>query len=446
MSSGLTQQALLRHRWSLAGPAATQVVGAGVISVMVMAVHSISSSLTLAGQQAPAVAHAVEFLNIFRGNARFLSIITVGVTMNLAMSQQMRDIALLRSIGACPAQVRWCLVRQAVVVAVPASIIGFVLAIPVCAIWLRLLTGHGVLPGAVRFHPDPAALVSALAAVVITSAIGTMVAVLRPSRLAPARAVTAALGGARPIGRGRIDVGVALVLGGIVLSVVLSQLSATVADAAGIFILLGESVGVGLLGPLILHGVTQVLSPCAGDGTGRLALDNINAMSRSLSGALIPLVLSISFATIQNGMLATAARATGDADTMDRWMTFGGTASTVLFAAVAALNCLITVNVGRGRDLATMTLSGGSRRTLLCISTVEALVFAATGLLIAGAISAVTLIPIAHASYHLWIPYLPLWSMAVGALAVIGLVGSGMVGTAAILTRRNPVHVLRVDA
>lgn len=446
MNSGITKQAMLRHRWSLAGPAATQVVGAGVISVMLMAAHSISSSLSPAGQQVPAVADAVAFIDIFRGDARFLSIIVVGLTMNLAMSRQMRDIALLRSIGASPAQVRWCLVRQSIIVAVPASIIGFVLAIPACATWLHLLTANGVLPGAVHFHPDPSALLSALEVVVITSVIGTMVAVLRPSRLPPARAATTAMVGARSIGRPRMVAGVALVVGGIVLSVVLSQLSATVATAAGIFILLGESVGVGLLGPLILRSVTRVLQPFAGEGNRRLALDNLDAMSRSLSGALIPLVLSISFATIQNGMLVTAAHVTGVADTSNRWMTFGGTTSTVMFAGVAALNCLVTVNVGRGRDLATMALAGGSRRTLLHVSWIETLVFAATGLVIAGAISASTLIPIAYSAYHLWIPYLPLWSVALGVTAVVCLVASAMVGTVSVLTKRNPVRVLRVDA
>lgn len=129
-------------------------------------------------------------------------------------------------------------------------------------------------------------------------------------------------------------------------------------------------------------------------------------------------------------MLATAAHATGVADTSNRWMTFGGTISTGMFAGVAALNFLITVNGGRGRDLATMALPGGPRRTLLRASTIETLVFAATGLLIAGAISASTLIPITYSAYHLWIPYLPLWTVAVGVLAVIGLIASAMVGTA----------------
>ncbi len=96
----------------------------------------------------------------------------------------------------------------------------------------------------------------------------------------------------------------------------------------------------GLLGPLILRSVTRVLEPFAGDGNRRLALDNPDAMSRSLSGALIPLVLSISFATIQNAMLVTAAHATGVADTSNRWMTFGGTTRSVMFAGVAALKLL----------------------------------------------------------------------------------------------------------
>ncbi len=64
---------------------------------------------------------------------------------------------------------------------------------------------------------------------------------------------------------------------------------------------------------------------------------------RPLAGALVPLVLSISFALIQDGMLATAHCATGVANGPERLLTFSGTTSMVLFAAVAAVNALVTV-------------------------------------------------------------------------------------------------------
>ncbi len=346
MNSGITKQALIRHRWSLLGPACTQVVGAAVIAVMLMASHSIDSSLTVAERHAPAIAGVVEAMNIFRGNARFLSVIIVGVTMSLAMTHQMHDIALLRSIGATPGQMRRCLVRQAVVVSVPASIVGFLLAIPVGAAWVGVLKSQDVLPSAVHFEPEMNAFYVALGVEMVASLVGTMVAVLRPSRLAPAKALTETTAGRGPIGRRRVVAGAALVAAGVGLSAVLSQLSASTASSAGIFILLGESVGVGLLGPLILRKVSRALEPYTGSGLGRLALEDLAAASRSLSGALIPLVLSISFALIQDGMLSTAAHATGVTNTTQRLMTLSGTASMVLFAGVAALNCLITIAVG----------------------------------------------------------------------------------------------------
>ena len=107
MRTGLVKQALLRHRWSLMAPACTQVLAACVISVMVMTAWSLSPSQLGPAARAVVVASEMDDVtSVFLGVAIYLSIIIVGVTMNLAIQQQLEDIALVRVVGASPGQIR----------------------------------------------------------------------------------------------------------------------------------------------------------------------------------------------------------------------------------------------------------------------------------------------------------------------------------------------------
>ncbi|MGH8945486.1 MAG: hypothetical protein ACRDVL_05000, partial [Acidimicrobiia bacterium] len=81
MRSGITRQALRRHRWSLLGPACTQVLAAGVIATMVMTATSLDrSSLTAGERHALTVADIPETTTVFIGISIYLSILVVGVT------------------------------------------------------------------------------------------------------------------------------------------------------------------------------------------------------------------------------------------------------------------------------------------------------------------------------------------------------------------------------
>jgi putative ABC transport system permease protein len=442
--SGITRQALRQHRGTLLAPASTQMLAAAVISAMVMTASSLDRApLDAAGRRALANADIRDTTSVFIGVAIYLSILIVGVTMNLAMSGQRHDIALLRVIGASPGQVRRSVALQAAVVAVPASTIGYLLAVPAGAGWVAALKAHGVVPDAVRFQPTVVALPIALAVELATSVVGAWLASIRPARLAPAAALTESLAGTRPLGRARSGLGVLLVAAGAVLSAVLARFAPEQAADAAFFVMLAECVGVGLLGPLFLGRVTTALRLVLPDGRPRLALDDLATMTRSLSGALIPLVLAAAFAMVKVATHTTTAHVTGVADpSADLWTDYSGTAIYAAFAGVAALNCLVTVLVTRRGDLSTMQLVGASRRDLVVIFTAEAVMVAATAAVLAAAVATITLAPILHTSLHTWVPYLPA-SAVVGGLAAVGAVtGIGMVVSVALLSRRAPTAIV----
>ena len=445
-TSGLTRQALRRHRWALLGPACTQTVSAAVISMMIMTAMSVDRSpLSAADRGSRPVVELLDTTSVFIGVSVYMSILVVGVTMNLAMGRQLHDVAVLRAIGSSPGQVRRSTARQAAVIAVPASVAGFLLAVPVGALWVAALRVHDVVPDAVRFTPHVLALPVALGVELATSLGGAFLAAVRTSRMRPAAALTETATGRRDVRPVRTTFGLVLVAAGVVLSAVLAGVAPEQAGDAAFFVMLAECVGVGMLGPLVLGAVAGMVRPVTRRGLARIALEDLATMTRALSGALVPLVLATAFAAVKVASHTTAARVTGNADAaVDRWTDYSGTAVYCVFAAVAALTCFITVLVGRRGALATIQLTGATRQQIVRLVALQTVVVAATALVLAAAVAGATLLPVLHTSLGVWLPYVPPAAVAGGVVLVGAVVAAGMVVPAAVMSRRPPVEVVRI--
>jgi putative ABC transport system permease protein len=349
----------------------------------------------------------------------------------------------VRVVGASPGQVRRAVALQVAVVTLPASAVGWLLAVPAGAAWIAALRAHDVLPAAARLEPQFTALPIALAVVLPTSVVGALVAAIRTSRVAPSVALAEAETRRRPIGRSRVAAGATLVIGGAALSVVLSQLDPDQADGGAFFVMLAECIGVGMLAPLALGRVARVVRRVAGDGVARLAVDNLDTMTRSLAGTLVPLVLAAAFTTLKIAVHTTTARVTGvTGPAADVWTDYSGTVIYATFAGVAALNCLVTVVVNRRRDLAAMQLLGADRRTLVRMTLVEAVVVTATAIVLAAGVAGITLAPMLHTSLGVWLPQFPPWVPVGGVVLMACIVIAGMVGPAAAVTRAAPIEVV----
>ena len=207
--------------------------------------------------------------------------------------------------------------------------------------------------------------------------------------------------------------------------------------------MLAECIGVGMLAPLALRRVAAMLRRVAGDGVVRLAVDNIEAMQRSLSGALVPLVLAAAFAAVKVAVHTTTTHVTGVPEPpADAWTDYSGTVIYATFSGLAALNCLVTVVVNRRRDLATMQLIGASRRDVVAITAVEAAIVSVTACVLAAGVACVTLAPMLHTSLGPWLPYFPLLVPVGGVVVVSAIAITGMAGPAAAVTRRPAIEVV----
>ena len=444
MSAGLTRQALRKHPWSFAGPVATLTLGTAVVSAGVGAQASFGGAgLDAAGRRALASTDAADFATVLVLLGIYLSILIVAVTMAATIARQGRDIALLRTAGATPGRVRRAVAIQAAVVAIPAALGGVLLGTLACRAWVGSLAGHGVLPTAVAFRFSAVAWPAALGVALGAGVLGALAAAVRPARVRPAVALTETAVPRRTFGPVRTGLGVLLAVGGTVLAVAASTLSADQAEDLGLLVVLALCVGAGLLGPRL-----RVAAPLARPfgRVGALAADNVAVRARALSAALVPLVLSVGFAAIKITAHTTAAHVRGTADpAADIWLDYSGTAVFVAFAAVAAVNALITMVLSRRGELAALRLAGATRGRVLGVLTCEALVVTGTALLAAACVAAVTLLPLLHGTLGTFVPYLPAGWLAAFVLGVFGLVALGTVAPAAALLRQPAIEAAGVE-
>jgi putative ABC transport system permease protein len=436
------RQALRRNPWSFLGPFTTQLLAAALVAAGLGILTSIDRApLDAAARRAVADSDLADAATIFVMLAIYLSIIIVGVTMTATIAQQARDIALVRAIGATPGRVRRSVAAQAAIVAIPATLLGVPLGSLGGRAWINGAVRHELAPAAVTFHPHPAALPIALAVTVGTSLAGALIAAIRPSRTRPAVALAESAAPRRRLGVVRTATGLILVAGGVVLSVAIADLDAETTDSLGLFVMLALCVGAGLLGPALLR-VAAVAGRWFGD-TGRLAGDSIAVRAKSLSGALVPLTLAIAFTAVKVVMLKTVEHRTGTAPGVaDRWLEYSGTSIYVAFAAVAAVNTLVTVVLARRRDLAVTQLAGATRQRALAVVVCEALLVTGTALVVGAAVAATTTLPLLHTALGTWVPWLPVSWLLTGALGTTALVLAGTALPAALAMRRPPIEVV----
>jgi putative ABC transport system permease protein len=423
MRAGLTRQALKANPYAFVGPFITQALAAA------LGVASLGAQRSLGPDAGDASDMAVAFLLI----SIYLSILIVGVTMGASIGRQAGDIALARTIGASPWQVRRAVVAQAMLVAIPATLAGAPLGSLAGRAWIHGLATHGVVPADVRYHGHPAALAIAFAITIGTSVPGTLVAAVRPSRVRPAVALTEAAAPRRAVGVVRTLIGLVLVAAGGVLSVVVSRLDAQDAQNEGFFVAVAMCVGAGFLAPALLRAASPVVA-LAGP-LGRLAADHLAVRSRTYAGAMVPLTLAAAFTAVQVLLQTTPAHLTGVSPSADElWTDYTGTAVYAVFAAVAALNTLINTTVSRRRDLAVTRLAGGTRGRVLGVVFCEALLVTGTSLMVAAVVAMTTVMPILHT---VWMPFSYL---VAGVLLTAALVLAGTLIPAAAGMRRPAVE------
>ncbi|MFG2719188.1 FtsX-like permease family protein [Streptomyces sp. NPDC048416] len=433
MSTGLARSALRGHRPAFVGTFVAALFAATVVSASMTLLVSTSTKRLSAGARDEMSTHDVgDMAVVMLIGSIYMSIFVIASTMGTAITQQHRELALVRAVGARPRQVRRAVVVQAVAAAAPAAVCGFLLGGALLGrVWLTGLRDHGLVPAEVTYRFTWWALVVALAVAVVTSALAGFLAALRFSLLRPARALDEASAGRRGLGRVRPALGVLAVAGGAALSVSLALQSSDDAAQASFLVLLLFCVGAGLLGPKVVGPAARLVSAPARrfGGSARLAMLNVRSQPRRFSAAVVPLVLVTGFGLTKIAMHTTAAHYTGSAGSPGEvWLDYFGTALYAGFAAIAAANTLAMISFERRRDIALLRVVGALPGQVRSMAAWEAGIVAVTALVLGAVVALATLAPMLTAAFGSWLPYLP-WPMALataGGVLALTLLATGV--------------------
>lgn len=239
----------------------------------------------------------------FVGTCILVAMFIVAGTLSLSVQSRRRDYALLRAVGASPAQVHSLVAREVLTVAAAAVLLGIVPGYLLSGMLQSAFVAGGVIPGDFALAVGPLPAVGAVLLVLASAWGAARIAAARVAKLDPVEALRESATGAPAIGLPRIITGLILAGAGVSVStvplVVRGQLAAGAAAGAAMLLIIALAVlGPWLVG-LSVGAVGAVLRRLS--SAGFLASANAAANSRRLASAILPIALGIGLGLVQIG-------------------------------------------------------------------------------------------------------------------------------------------------
>lgn len=329
---------------------------------------------------------------------------TVVATTTLTVRQRGTEIALLRSVGATPAQVCRMVVGEASVLAAAAAVLAVPVSIGTGWALVRALASAGVVDDGVAYHYGGYAVGVGVVVTVLAGTLAAWLATRRTAGLRVAESLRQTALGLSRLSRRRAVIGWLFVVIGVNCAVVTANLLdpddvATTQSVAGEGAVMA-AIGFAVLSPALLRAVAAVaggvLRRLPGFA-GRLAVGNLRQRSGQLAGALMPIIvftgLAISTLYVQaiDNSITAGAGTRGDKGT--ETINYVVVGVICVFAAVAVVNALIAATTYRRREFGQLRLAGGTPRQVLRLVAIEDTVLIVTGLLFGTVAGLLTVVP-----------------------------------------------------
>jgi putative ABC transport system permease protein len=392
--------------------------------------------------------------NVVGGWGLLLVAFAVTSTLTLSVRQRGTEIALLKSVGATPAQIRRMIVGEAAVVALVAAI----LAIPPAVLGgrglLELLISTDQVASDVAYVFGPVAVSMGLGITFAGATIAAALTARRTTRMRTAESLADAATDDGRMSRTRIIAGLLFLGGGLNLGVVTATVmrdkGSDAMQTAGSASIL-SAIGLSLFGPLLVRRVTAVLAlpleRMAGAG-GYLTAQNVRQRTNQMATALMPIILFTGIAAgtlymqdIDNGAVAAAGLVKSSDQKAIETLNLVVIGMISLFACIMLINTLVAATTYRGREFGRQRLAGATPGQVLRMVGFEAVVLAATGVFFGTIAALVTVLPYSIARTDSLVPDSPIWIyVGIVAVAVIVTLASS-VGTA-----RRAIRTPAVDA
>ncbi|WP_345023947.1 ABC transporter permease [Actinomadura keratinilytica] len=396
----------LRHR---TGAFAAAFCATFLGGTLVMAFASLLDTAVADGVPATSRETLITMASVVGGWGLIMVAFSVTSTLSLAVRQRTDEIALLKSAGATPAQIRRMIVGEAAALGLAGTLAAIVPALLGGRLLLDLLIDTGQVAPGVEYAFGPFALTIGAA---VTFAGSTFAALLTARRTTRMRVTETLLEAGTRSGRtSRKRVVFALLF--LLLGADLAIVTATVMRGEGSDAMqtagqtsIWVAVGFALLGPMLLSASARLLAgPLAAAGAaGYLARHNLSGRTQQLAGALMPIILFTGIATgtiymqrVDDAALAAEGlRASVEQDNI-KTLNFVVVGMLVLFAAIMLINTLIATTMDRRGEFARQRLTGATPRQVLAVTGLEAAVLTVVGVVFGTIAALCTIVPFTYA-------------------------------------------------
>lgn len=329
----------------------------------------------------------------------------VGSTLTLLVRQRNKEMALLRGIGATPAQTAVMVVGEAAVVAVVAGALAIVPALFSSERLLDLLIDTGQVAPGVQHRFGAMALGVGLGITFTAAVLAAIVAARRTAGLTARQAMMTVIDNPR-MSRKRVAIGLAILLAGIncgVLTVtVFKDWGLEVMAIAGQGAIL-SSIGLAVLSPALVRAAVAVvggpLKSLTGVG-GYLTVLHVRQRTRQFADGLIAVILFTGFATgilylqaIEN----SAVKAAGTLKSLEHksveTLNFVVVGMIALFAAVMLVNTVVAAIIHRRAEFGQQRLAGSTPPQVLGMVSVEGVLLSLVGILFGSLAAVASIVP-----------------------------------------------------
>ncbi|KJQ52721.1 FtsX-like permease family protein [Microbacterium sp. SA39] len=250
----------------------------------------------------------------FAGTAILVVVLVDASTFSSALRQRSAEFALLRAVGATPAQVRSMVNAEVVLVFAVAAPLGAIPGLFAASLLMPVLVSGGIVPAGTALTLSPLPLVGALLLLFPTALLAARLAARRITRVSATAAVRGSGAESSQLSLARRITAASLFLAGIVIAGTPFFVPGTLGSATGAtsaFLLISAAA---LAGPALIGGIARRAARAtrsSSNAPGMLALVNTRGFSRRLTTAIIPLALFLSLGTVQTGVNGSLVDAAG---------------------------------------------------------------------------------------------------------------------------------------
>ncbi|MEV4709293.1 FtsX-like permease family protein [Actinoplanes sp. NPDC049316] len=242
----------------------------------------------------------------------FVAVFVVASTCALSAAQRRREIGLLRAVGATPGQVVRLMYAETLVVAVLGGAVGVPLGALAAPLLAPPLVAAGLEPADFAVSAQPLALAGSFLLGVVVALAGVWASARRSSRVPALDALRDAAVERRAMTVPRWIGGVLAAAGGGGLMAALPALPVMTRTTAALGSAMLLLVAAALLAPVVIVPLVRVVTwPWRRGATGMLVREGTLTGVRRVASTAAPVLLTVGFAALLTGTVATIERAAG---------------------------------------------------------------------------------------------------------------------------------------